>query len=150
MTRGRPPKPTELKRKLGNPGKRALAPIAKVIALRPADEPPPCPAGLSREAGQLWDRAWNEGIGWLSPVSDITTVELACWMFDAVTAARERFLATREPADARALAALHGELRSTLAALGFDPAARSRLGVAEVKAASAIDKILERRRERNL
>ena len=148
MTRGRKPKPTELKRRLGNPGKRALVVSGNVIPLRPAIELPPYPDGLSIEARRLWQRAWDAGIIWLSPISDIDSVEQACRLLDGVTAARERYLATREPADARAWVALNGELRSALAALGFDPTARSRLGVAEVKAASAIDKLIERRRER--
>ena len=150
MTRGRKPKPTELKRRLGNPGKRALAAAENVIPLRPAADLPPYPDGLSIEARRLWERAWDAGIIWLSPISDIDSVEQACRLLDGVTAARERYFATREPADARAWVGLNAELRSALSSLGFDPTARTRLGVAEVKAASAIDKLIERRGKRGL
>ena len=150
MPAGRPPKPTELKRRLGNPGKRALPATGTIVPLRPASEMPPYPDDLTPAACRLWERAWGEGIIWLSPVSDLATVELACRLVDGESVARARYFATHEAVDARAWVAVSAELRSTLAALGFDPAARSRLGVAEVKAASAIDKLLERRRERGL
>lgn len=52
MTRGRPPKPTELKKLEGNPGKR---PLNKREA-KPDDTMPHCPDHLSEEAKREWKR----------------------------------------------------------------------------------------------
>lgn len=148
--RGRPPVPTEVKRRRGTARPDRVPAAGNVIALPGADGIPSVPEGISHAARLFWERAWDAGVIWLSPVSDIDTVEQACRLFDGVTVARERYMATREPADARAWVALSAELRSTLSALGFDPTARARLGVAEVKAASAIDKLIERRQDRGI
>jgi hypothetical protein len=50
---GRPPKPTERKRKAGNPGKR---PIREPLSILPAIEGPPKPPESLEDAGMaLWD-----------------------------------------------------------------------------------------------
>lgn len=146
--RGRPPKPVEEKRRIGNPGKRPLPEPSNVIALQPASDVPPYPPDLGLDGRRLWDQAWQQAIAWLSPASDMAAIEEACRLVDDVAIARYRYRATTDPADARALVALTGQLTSALSALGFDPTSRSRLGVAEVKAVSAIDKLLERRNQR--
>jgi hypothetical protein len=64
---------------------------------------------------------------------------------DDLAVARRRYRATSNPKDAAALAALGKRFDLALSVLGFNPTARSRLGVAEVKRASALDKLLERR-----
>jgi hypothetical protein len=53
---------------------------------------------------------------------------------------------TRQPEYARAFVAISKELGAALGVLGFDPSARSRLGVAEVRAASTLDKLLMQRK----
>jgi 5-methylthioribose kinase len=57
-------------------------------------------------------------------------------------------MATTEPADAKAYVAINKAYTDALTSLGFDPISRSRLGVAEVRAATSIDKLLERRENR--
>lgn len=146
--RGRPPKPAELKRRLGNPGKRPLPARDNVIALPAVQGVPEFPATLEVEGKHLWAQIWSMAAIWLSPVTDVVMVQMACELADGRVAARRRYLATTEPADLRAWVAINNELRATLSALGFDPTARTRLGVAEVKAASAVDKLLERRQRR--
>jgi hypothetical protein len=129
MTAGRPPKPTELKRLLGNPGQRP-------------------PDTLGETGINLWNRAWGMAVTWLSPVSDIDAISNAAFLADASEAARNKYMATLESNDGRAFVAINKAYTDALASLGFDPIARSRLGVAEVKAATSIDKLLERRHNR--
>ena len=54
--RGPAPKPTELKRLEGNPGKRAL----NTLELRYAAKAPPCPKHLTGEARKEWRRISRE------------------------------------------------------------------------------------------
>jgi hypothetical protein len=53
-----------------------------------------------------------------------------------------------EPADAKAYVAINKAFTDALTSLAFDPVSRSRLGVAEVRAATSIDKLLEKRERR--
>jgi len=67
---------------------------------------------------------------------------------DASEAARNKYMATPEANDGRAFVAINKAYTDALTSLGFDPISRSRLGVAEVRAATSIDKLLERRENR--
>jgi hypothetical protein len=87
-------------------------------------------------------------ITWLSPVSDIDAIYNASSLADATEAARSKYMATLESADAKAYVAINKAYTDALSSLGFDPISRSRLGVAEVRAATSIDKLLERRHNR--
>lgn len=143
-TRGRPPKPTEVKRRTGNPGKRPLPEPSNVVALPMASGVPEPPADLGLEGRRLWERVWQAGITWISPTTDMLTVEQACQAADDVAIARRRYHATSDPADARALKSLTDSLHGWLSALGFDPTARTRLGVAEVTRVSKLDALRRR------
>jgi phage terminase small subunit len=150
---GRPPKPLEQKRRTGrSPGRdtggRKLPDPGNVVALPPADGIPPYPPDLGLAGQHLWDRAWAAAITWLSPDSDGQTVEEACYLADALAAARTRYKATTDPSDARALVALSKQFLETLSALGFNPTARARLGVAEVKRVSALEELVQKRQRR--
>ena len=66
-----PPKPIELKRKLGNPGKQAL-PKENDVILIPAIVEIPVPHRQLFDAGlELWNRTWKMGQLWISPNTDI-------------------------------------------------------------------------------
>jgi len=52
MARGRPPKPTALKKLAGNPGKRKLNDKEP----KPKTKKPPCPAHIRGEARKEWNR----------------------------------------------------------------------------------------------
>ena len=148
MTAGRPPKPNELKRLLGNPGQRPLPDLNNITHLPQAREIPALPENLGEHGVRLWNRAWTMAITWLSPVSDIDAIENAARLADATEAARTRYMATLEPNDGRAYVAINKAYTDALTSLGFDPVSRSRLGVAEVRAATSIDRLLERRENR--
>lgn len=148
MTAGRPPKPNELKRALGNPGKRPLPELAVVHSLAPALSTPEPPADLGKAGLRLWERAWDAAIQWLSPQSDREAIENAARLADVAELARSKYLATHEAADARAFVAVNKAFTDALSSLGFDPTSRSKLGVAEIKAVSALDKLVAKREAR--
>jgi hypothetical protein len=151
---GRPPKPVEQKRRVGRaPGRdsggRKLPEPRDVVALPmgPAGGPE-MPADLLLPGRELWAQVWTDGLSWISPVTDLAEATEACRLADDVAVARERYRATREPADARTVAALSKSLTEALSVLGFNPTARSRLGVAEVRRVSALEHLLAQRQTR--
>ena len=145
---GRPPKPNEHKRLMGNPGGRPLPDLNTISHLPMAKEIPAPPENLNQSGLDLWNRAWGIAITWLSPVSDIEAIKNSCHLADANEAARDRYMISTEPADAKAYVAINKAYTDSLTSLGFDPVSRSRLGVAEVRAATSIDKLLEKRQNR--
>ena len=145
---GRPPKPIEVKRMTGNPGRRKLPELAVVTTLPMAANTPTAPEGLGAEGLAFWEKAWDYAITWLSPSSDLQAIENAARLADDVALARKKYRATLESADGRLLVQINKSFVDALSSLGFDPTARSRLGVAEVKAISAIDKLLAKREAR--
>ena len=136
---GRPPVPNELKRKRGTSRPDRVPEQSTVVALPAAEGVPDYPADLGLDGRQLWDRAWQAGITWISPQSDVTAVEAACRLADDLAVARRRYRATSDPADGRVVATLHREMATALGVLGFDPASRTRLGVAEVTRVSKLE-----------
>lgn len=143
-----PPKPTELKRKQGNPGKRPLPKIASVVALPMASEPPNPPRPLGPEGLKLWNRVWDYGKNWISPTSDIELVTLLCEAMDERTQLRLIVLRGSDWRDRVALRSLDSQLMSMLSSLGLNPVERTRLGVAEVQKMSALEQLVANRQQR--
>lgn len=151
-TVGRPPQPLEVKRRHGrtantDSGGRKLPELAEVVHLPQAEGMPDFPADLDEPGRDLWRRIWQDGITWISPKTDLQAAEEACRAADDVAAARRRYRATTDPKDAGALVSLGKRLDDALSMLGFNPTARSRLGVAEVRKVSALEKLMERRQK---
>lgn len=145
MPAGRPPKPSEIKRATGNPGRRPLPELSIVTPLPMAHNIPEPPASLGADGLKLWNAAWDAAITWLSPASDFRAIENAAHLADDLAAARAKYRATLEAADGRLLVHLNKSFVDSLSALGFDPVSRTRLGVAEVKRVSALDELLAKR-----
>jgi P27 family predicted phage terminase small subunit len=155
MPAGRPPKPIELKRRTGNPGRRPLPDKAKTVALVPSDGAP-VPLALKAAGREVWARAQDHAI-WLSRL-DLMLLEILCKAVDQHDEMNrlvaEDGLVQIEPIVTPAghvvgekkvanpllkeLRALEKQIHSSAAALGFDPTSRSRLGLAEVKRQSAL------------
>lgn len=110
-----------------------------------ADGTPEPPADFGLEARRLWERMWQQGITWISPQSDMTVAEMACRLADDIEVARARYRATRDPGDGRMVATFQRELATALGTLGFDPASRTRLGVAEVTRVSKLEALRAKR-----
>lgn len=164
--RGRPPKPVEVKRRTGNPGKRPLP--VPVKALAPANGVPAAPANLGPSGMALWESVWLHAQAWISPDLDLGTVELAVLTRDFVERCRERIekdgLTLVEPIVTPTGAvvgervvvhplikeqrAAEKQLASWLSALAFTPTDRARLGLAQVKQQSKLEQLLESRQRR--
>lgn len=97
---------------------------------------------------RFWTRAWNAALTWIAPGTDAEQIEETAHLADDVASARARYRATTDPADARALVALSKQMTEALSALGFNPTARARLGVAEVKRVSALEELVQKRKQR--
>jgi phage terminase small subunit len=141
-----PPKPNEIKRKTGNPGKRPLPQAMNIVALPMAQEPPEPPRPLGPEGMKLWIRVWEAGRAWISANSDVEHVLIMCETMDERSQLRLNVLRGADWRDRVALRSIDSQLTSMLSALGFNPIDRSRLGIAEVQAQSKIDQLLARRR----
>ena len=163
---GRPPKPIEQKRKLGNPGKRALP--SPSVALEPVNGTPEI-AGEPFEApgSELWARIWDGGAPWLSRL-DMPVAEMLCRSWDDLVKMEARVAkdgdTILEPIvdHGKVVSAkvvvhpLKKEIRQekvnvrTLAStLGFDPTSRSRLGIAEVKKQTQLEELMAKRAYRS-
>jgi phage terminase small subunit len=150
----RPPAPMEHHRRVGRANGRKKAdgrPLpdpGNVVALQPADGIPDYPEGLGLDGQRFWRRAWNAALTWIAPGTDAEQIEEAAHLADDVAAARTRYRATTDPADMRALVAASKQFTEALSALGFNPTARARLGVAEVKRVSALEELVAKRKQR--
>jgi hypothetical protein len=157
MRTGRPPKPTEQKRLLGNPGKRRLP--TGVVVLEPAERTPiepiasgddlvaellagpasawiaqPDRLGLMQLLRDAWDerRIIRQAL-FLGPPEDWEPKVVVVWFTD----------------ERRALRELEKQITAWLSLLGLSPTDRSRLGVAEVKPRSHLETLRARRDGRN-
>lgn len=139
--RGRPPKPVEQKRALGNPGKRALPDQSVVQVIPRADSVPEPRRPLLKYGRELWDEVWSKGVNWLSVASDIELLLMTCEMVDERWNLRVKVMQDGESRDRRALRALDSQILNALSMLGFTPADRTRLGVAEVVAKSRVEEL---------
>jgi len=139
MPAGRPPKPTEQKRMLGNPGKRSLPAVGNLAAV-PAIEIEP--ADLDPQA--TLEMVFGAGKAWLA-----NTDSLACALLresiEERASLRSIVMQTQSKDARKALRELDRQIIGQLSLLGFDPAARSRLGLAEVKAQSHLEKMRQAR-----
>ena len=148
MQPGRPSKPVEQKRLLGNPGKRAL-PDQSTITLIPMAEVAPEPTRpLLKYGKELWDKVWDTGINWISPNTDTELLLMTCEMIDERWNLRVQVMTNNDPKDRRGLRELDKAIVSNLSLLGFSPSDRSRLGLAEVKKMSKLEEIMAKKAQR--
>jgi hypothetical protein len=142
-----PPKPVEQKRFNGNPGGKRLPDKDATIALFAGSREPLAPLG---EAGQaLWDSVFSEGQLWISPRTDVAWLQVVCELLDRREVLKAEWIAdpTNRPVN-MSLLETEKMIQSGLGLLGFTPTDRSRLGVAEVKAKSKLEELMERRANR--
>jgi hypothetical protein len=141
---GRPPKPIEQKRALGNPGRRPLPTEGSLVLLPSMYEIPEPPRPIVTEAAKaLWNRTWTMGQTWLSPQTDIELLLMTCEMVDERWNLRIKVLQDNRPEERKGLRDLEKQLIANLSLLGFTPTDRSRLGVAEVKKISKLEALRE-------
>jgi hypothetical protein len=142
-----PAKPIEMKRKLGNPGKRAMPREGSLMTIEGGFREPLRPLG---DAGyQLWHEVFEVGGLWVSARTDTHLLQMVCELLDRREILREEFLA--DPTERKVnMSLLETEklIQSSLSLLGFTPSDRSRLGLAEVKAKSKLEELMDRRAAR--
>jgi hypothetical protein len=130
-----PPKPIEAKRRQGtyrpdrDPSRGALAVVGAVE-----------PAELQFSAAETLESVLRAGVVWLASTDAPKVVLLreALEDYEALREARGT-VPPKELRDART------EISKLMSDLGFDPAARARLGLAEVKAASKLEELRSKR-----
>lgn len=146
--RGRPPRPIEQKRMLGNPGHRPIPEAGSIDYIPAANETPEPPRPLGKPGRELWDRVWDAGINWISPTTDLELLTMTCEMVDERWNLRAKVLQTDDHRQRRQLHDLTRMIIGNLSLLGFTPTDRSRLGLAEVKAQSKLEELMSRRASR--
>ena len=150
MPAGRPSKPIEQKRLLGNPGKRAMPDENSVVLMQQVEQTPEPPRPLLKYGQDLWDRIWGMGATWVSDKTDLELLVMTCEMVDERWNLRVKVMQSDDAAMRRGLRELDRQIVSNLSLLGFTPSDRSRLGVAEVKAKSKLEELMERRANRGV
>lgn len=153
---GPPPKPAELKRKQGNPGKRSMPKAAQVVALPRLE--PDIPDSLGPDGAEFWRHIMRVAGNWIG-ASDLPLLKMAAEGYDrrafflrvladeGWSVMTEKGYPYRHPL-VQALSDLEKQLSGWLSALGLTPADRSRLGLAEVKAKSKLEELRERQERR--
>jgi hypothetical protein len=140
---GRPPKPIEQKRLTGNPGKRALPNPNAVQIIERADGIPEPSRPLLKYGRELWDKVWSAGINWISPTTDMELLLMTCELVDERWNLRIKVMQNDDKGMRRGLRELDRLIIGNLSLLGFTPTDRSRLGLAEVKAQSKYQQLME-------
>lgn len=148
MSAGRPAKPTEIKRKLGNPGKRALPDTSVVQYLEQSAVVPEPNRPLLKYGREFWDKVWGSGLSWISVNTDAELLLMTCELVDERWNLRVRVMQSNDWRERRALRELDDRIIRNLSLLGFTPADRSKLGVAEVKAISKMEALKRRQEQR--
>jgi hypothetical protein len=139
-----PPKPAELKRQLGNPGKRAMPKPLEYVDGGYTNPVRP----LEFAGQQLWDSAMTTGQNWIARNSDTQLLLLVCEQMDRRTNLISKIEETQEWRLYRALHDLEKMISTNLSLLGFTPSDRTRLGLAEVKAASKLEQLMAMKESR--
>lgn len=144
MPAGRPPRPIEQKRLLGNPGRRPLPAVGAIQELPRAIGIPEPARPLVKYGQELWDRVWESGANWISPNTDIELLLMTCEMVDERWNLRVKVMQEGQAKDRRGLRELDRMIISNLSLLGFTPSDRTRLGIAEVKKMSKMEELRAR------
>jgi hypothetical protein len=140
---GRPAKPVEQKRLLGNPGQRPL-PDLKTTILLPGGyvEPirPLADAGMA-----LWDAIYKKAELWISSRTDTHFLQMVCEQHDRRAWLMERIQS--DPDNWRQFRQLHdleNMISNNMSKLGLTPSDRTKLGYAEVKARSKLQELQDK------
>ena len=158
---GRPPKPTEVKRALGNPGHRPLPEPPMPGEGLPAALEIPAPPPLGQDGLTLWNTLWKAGGKWLSPEADTPMMTMLCQAQDEMEEIRramalgdvKRYYVVGNGQHVthpmvNQLRELRTQITGWLAALGFSPTDRARLGLAEIRHPDELDELQKRREQR--
>jgi P27 family predicted phage terminase small subunit len=150
-----PPKPNELKRAQGNPGKRPMKALATVTTIPQAAAK--APEHLSPASKELWTRL-RETAFWISN-TDQSSLQLLCEKLDR----RNELVAKLQASDfvlftdkgyayanplVGMLSTIETEITKLFSLLGLTSTDRSRLGVAEVRVRSKLEELAQARQNK--
>ena len=137
MPVGRPPKPVEQHRRTGTFQPVRHGARSGLTAVSPVDLSP-----FELEAADVFRHIMDAGASWLA-----ITDSIRLSMLRESLEERARLLGHAEASSEsrKQLREINKEISEWLSLLGFDPAARSRLGLAEVKAQSVLEKMQTKR-----
>jgi len=142
-----PAKPLATKRALGTPGRKKLPDIAGTISLHAGRVEPHQP--LDWAGMLLWNRVFNQGQTWISPQTDVELLLLTCKQLDRQVILERQFVEKPEDYHVhRQLLDLEAALVRNLGLLGLTVDARSKLGLAEIKAESKLEALRRRQSDR--
>ena len=151
-----PPKPNELKRAQGNPGKRPMKALATVTVIPQAAAK--APEHLSPASKELWTRL-RETAFWISN-TDQSSLQLLCEKLDR----RSEIIAKLQNSDfvlftdknyayanplVGMLSTIETEITKLFSLLGLTSTDRSRLGVAEVRVRSKLEELAQARQNKS-
>lgn len=136
---GRPPKPLEQHKRTGtwNATRHGKRQGAELAAVEPVSSEP-----YEHDALDVFVQIMESGAPWLARTD---AVRLAMLRQSLEERARLVLVAEASTEARKQLRELNKEVSEWLSLLGFDPSARARLGLAEVKAASALEKLQAKR-----
>ena len=137
---GRPARPVEQKKLLGNPGRRPIPEGGELLQLGSGYRQPIRP--LTFSGRQLWDSVFEHGELWVSPTLDVHLLQMTCEQLDR----RDALLALvpDQPNDRTLnmnLNDLEKAIQTNLGKLGFTPSDRSRLGFTLAKTKSKLEEL---------
>lgn len=134
-TRGRPPKPLEQHKRTGtwNSTRHGKKQGSAIAAVEPVAREP-----YEHEAAEVFEGIMAAGAPWLARTD---AIRLAMLRESLEERARLVPVAESSTEARKQLRELNREISEWLSMLGFDPSARARLGLAEVKAASTLEKL---------
>lgn len=140
---GRPARPIEQKKLLGNPGRRPIPDGGELMQLGSGYREPIRP--LTFSGRQLWDSVFEHGELWVSPTLDVHLLQLTCEQLDRRDALLT--LVPDQPNDRTLnmnLNDLEKAIQINLGKLGFTPSDRSRLGFTLAKTKSKLEELQRR------
>jgi hypothetical protein len=138
-----PATPIEVKRLVGNPGGRKMPDASETVPLQGGYREPHQPLDW---AGQiLWDRVFKMGKTWVAE-SDIELLLITCKQLDRQVELDSLWKENQSDFHImRQLLELEKAIVSNLGLLGMTVDARAKLGLAEIKAQSAFEKLMSER-----
>lgn len=158
---GRPAKPVEQHRALGNPSHKPLPDAPLPGEGLPAASAIPKPPALEADGLALWNQIWSAGRTWLSPGADSQVITLLCQAQDESEQLRAALNSGEVPRAyelpngsqithpyVTQLKDLRVQMTAWLASLGFSPADRARMNLGEVRETDVLDDLERRRKQR--
>lgn len=141
---GRPPKPIEEHKRTGTYNATRHGTRGSLAVIESADAQELMP--FQREALEVFDEVLTQGVHWLARTDGPALIILRDLLAERALLRPDALAGNTEAR--KHLREVDKQVITLLAQLGFDPASRSRLGLAEVKAKSALETLRDKQANR--